>query len=382
MIRCENLVAILTISDEIIALLKDEGVNFFATYPCAKFQVLYNLVQSNFLSIGVTKEEEGVGICAGASLAGAKPAMLIQSTGLGNMINALCSLTLTYQLPLLVLASWRGVYKEKIAAQKHLGKSLPQILEAIGSEYHIIKTRQDLPKFQKAVKTTYSKNSLQVVLFSPQFWEEEPIPDFEITDSPSVGCTQEALLPPAEGLLTRNEILKTLTSYFSDKIVVSNIGFPSRELYQIKHQSTNFYMLGSLGLASSIGLGIALFSNREVVVVDGDGSLLSNLGVLASIAQTNPSNLTILAIDNSAHGSTGNQVTPTAICVDLALTAKSLGINNVTRVASKTEIVDTISDLKDGPNFVHIISRAGNAQVPTIPLTPTEIKQQFMQAIR
>jgi sulfopyruvate decarboxylase subunit beta len=370
------------ISDELIDIFKDERINFFSTYPCAKIQRLYNLVHSNFLSLGITKEEEGVGICAGASLTGAKPAMLIQSTGLGNMINALCSLTITYQLPLLVLASWRGVYKEKIAAQNHLGKSLPKILEAIGSKYHIIKTRQDLPKFQKAVKTTYTQNALQVVLISPQFWEEEPLPDVALTASPLVGCTKELSLPPAEGKLTRNEILESLTSYISNKIVVSNIGFPSRELYQVNHQSTNFYMLGSLGLASPIGLGIALFSKREVIVIDGDGSLLSNLGVLASIAQTTPSNLTILAIDNSAHGSTGNQVTPTATCVDLAQTAKSLGINNVTRGASRTEIVETLSNLGEGPNFVHIIARAGNAQVPPIPLTPIEIKQQFMQAIR
>ena len=247
----------LSISDEIIALLKDAGVNFFTTYPCAKFQVLYNLVHSNFLSIGVTKEEEGVGICAGASLTGAKPAMLIQSTGLGNMINALCSLTLTYQLPLLILASWRGVYKEKIVAQNHLGKSLPQILEAIGSEYHIIKTRNDLPKLRNAVNTTYSQNSLQVVLFSPQFWEGEPKPDADTKGSPSVGCTQKDTIPPAEGSLTRNEILETLTSHITNKVVVSNIGFPSRELYQVNHQPTNFYMLGSLGLASAIGFEIA-----------------------------------------------------------------------------------------------------------------------------
>lgn len=382
MTPCVNLVAILTISDEIIGLLKDEGVNFFATYPCAKFQVLYNLVHSNFLNIGVTKEEEGVGICAGASLTGAKPAMLIQSTGLGNMINALCSLTITYQLPLLVLASWRGVYQENIVAQNHLGKSLPRILEAIGSKYLIVKTRQDLPQFQKIVKTTYSKNSLQVVLFSPQFWEEETLPDSKSKEFPSVGCTHEFNLLPAEGKLTRYEILKTLTPYISNKVVVSNIGFPSRELYQVKHQSTNFYMLGSLGLASPIGLGIALFSQREVIVIDGDGSLLSNLGTLASIAQITPTNLTILAIDNSVHGSTGNQVTPTATCVDLALAAKSLGINNVSRVATRTEIVETISNLDEGPNFVHIITRAGNAQVPPIPLSTLEIKNQFMQALR
>ena len=141
-------------------------------------------------------------------------------------------------------------------------------------------------------------------------------------------------------------------------------------------------MLGSLGLVSSIGLGIAIFSKHEVVVIDGDGSLLANLGTLASIAQAEPPNLTILAIDNGAHGSTGNQATPTATCVDLAQVAKGLGMTNVYRAARRGELVDTLSELGEGPTFVHVIVQAGNAEVPIIPLSPIEIKQQFVQAIR
>ena len=370
------------ISKEIIAKLKAEEVNFFATYPCAKIQSLYNMTHSQFHSIGVTKEEEGVGICAGASLTGAKSAMLIQSTGLGNMINALCSLTLTYQLPLLVMASWRGIYQERIPAQIPLGQSLPKILEAINASYSIIETRADLPKFDNAIHDAYAKNSLQVVLFSPRIWTKDEV--FERKQNPfEVDGTDKQITPHhLERKLTRYEILQTLVPFLEKKIIISNIGFPSRELYHVIPQPSNFYMLGSLGLASAIGLGVSLFTKREVVVIDGDGSLLSNLGVLASVAQAAPPNLTILAIDNSAHGSTGNQVTPTAKGVDLALTAKGLGIKNVLRVSGRKELEEKTASLGTGPTFLHIIAQAGNAKVSPISLTPVEIKQTFMQELQ
>jgi sulfopyruvate decarboxylase subunit beta len=184
-----------------------------------------------------------------------------------------------------------------------------------------------------------------------------------------------------ERTLTRFDILQTIAPFLEDKLVICNIGIPSRELYQIKHQPSNFYMLGSLGLASSIGLGVSLFTKRPVVVIDGDGSLLANLGSMATIAQAAPRNLSILAIDNGAHGSTGNQLTATSACVDLSLTMRGLGINNVFRGSKREEIESILPKLGDGPNFIHIIARAGNAQVPTIPLTPNEIKRDFMREI-
>lgn len=92
-----------------------------------------------------------------------------------------------------------------------------------------------------------------------------------------------------------------------DEIVVSNIGDPSKELYKIKDRPRNFYMLGSMGLASSISLGIALSKSENVVCLDGDGALLMNLGSLATIANYNPKNLVLIVLDNGSYGTTGNQ---------------------------------------------------------------------------
>jgi sulfopyruvate decarboxylase beta subunit len=370
------------LSERIVQILKRGGVNLVVTNPCAKIQRLYNLVHETFQSIGLTKEEEGVGICAGAALSGAKPAMLIQSTGIGNMINALCSLTLTYQFPLLILASWRGVYNEKIPAQIPLGKRLPAILDTIGSQYTKISKPEHLTTLDKIVNHCYSQNSLHVVLLSPQLWLHEKTSDvIESAFSYSKPHNKEIHRSQWVRKSTRFEILESITPLFDDQIVVSNIGFPSRELYHLKHRPKNFYMLGSLGLVSSIGLGLSLFTKRDVIVIDGDGSLLSNLGTLASIAMSAPRNLTILAIDNGVHGSTGNQLTCSANVVDLGQVALSLGIENVFQTADRSELVKILSDLKPGPNFVHVLTRAGNAQVPPIPLSPIDIKREFMKAI-
>ena len=94
--------------------------------------------ESSIKIIHVTREEEGVGICAGAYLAGKKPFMCIQSSGLGNMFNALASLIITYKIPLLILASYRGYKGEKIPAQVPLGKALPNVLDSLRIPYIIM----------------------------------------------------------------------------------------------------------------------------------------------------------------------------------------------------------------------------------------------------
>ena len=372
------------IDKEIIHQLRQANANFFTTYPCAKIQRLLALVHEEFLSVTVTKEEEGVGICAGASLVGSNPAMLIQSTGLGNMINALCSLTLTYQLPLLVLASWRGVYKETIPAQIRLGKALPGILQSLDCHFHTLKTPEEVSNIGTAAKKAFKENSLQVVLLSPQLWEATPLRKFTQKVQRSVAHKRIATKIPAyeSGSLTRYKILELIAPEIRNKLVICNMGMPSRELYQICHQPSNFYMLGSLGLASSIGLGVALHTSKPVVVIDGDGSLLSNLGSLATIGSMDPTNLTIYAIDNGVHGSTGNQPTATNICVDLARTAQSQGIHNVFRCSTSDQLKSILSKLSTGPNFIHILSQPGNATVPIIPMTPPEIKNRFMKAVQ
>jgi sulfopyruvate decarboxylase beta subunit len=371
------------ISEKIIQILKDLGVSLFATLPCEKTRPLSDLISANFRHITLTREEEGVGICAGAYLAGAKPVMLVQSSGIGNMINALCSLTKVYGLPLLIFVSWRGVYKEKIPAQIPLGKRLPRVLAAMDVEYCTTENPEDINEVSKFAAKVYANSSIGAILLNPKIWGEEKAEDSTI--KPIVRTEQEYPLHKKrifKPTLTRFEILKTIASHLDGKIVVCNLGIPCKELYRVKHQKSNFYMLGSMGLASSIGLGIACFTKKDVVVIDGDGSLLMNLGTLSTIRVERPKNLTILAVDNGVHGSTGNQPTATSHGVDLELLAKGSGFDNTYKVANKDEIHSALQNLGRGPNFVHIIAKSGNAKVPNIPLTPMEIKRNVMEALK
>ena len=178
--------------------------------------------------------------------------------------------------------------------------------------------------------------------------------------------------------MARREAIEEIMKNIDDELVVCNIGFPSRELYDIKDRDENFYMIGSMGLASSIGLGLALARpDRKVVVIDGDGSLLMNMGSLVTVFAANPSNLTWIVIDNGAYGSTGNQDTYAQL-LDLADIAKSVGFKNSFNF---TEI-----DLKEMINsedasFIVYHTEAGNSSAPIIDLTPVEIKNRFMDAI-
>lgn len=371
------------ISKEIVAELEGAGVDLFATLPCEKVGTLIDKISANFRHVALASEEEGVGICAGAFLAGAKPAMLIQSSGVGRIINAICSLIKVYELPLLLLVSWRGVYKERIPAQVPLGERLPKILSALEVDYSIIENPKDIPVVHKVAAKAFKGNSAQAILLNPKTWENERVGTASSNAKVRIGRKHSCSQPrDPKRSLTRFEILRAIASYLDGKFVICNLGIPCKELYHVKHQKSNFYMLGSMGLASSIGLGIASCTEKDVVVIDGDGSLLMNLGTLSTIAVAKPRNLTILAIDNGVHGSTGNQPTATSYCADLGLIAKGAGFEKTHKAASKDEIVSTVRNLKAGPNFIHLLAKPGNMEVPNIPLTPIEIKQNFMEAIK
>jgi len=374
------------ISQSIVEILAEAGIDFFAMLPCEKVKRLYQITARRFRHVILSREEEGVGICAGAYFAGAKPAMLVQSSGIGNMMNALCSLTLTYQLPLLILVSWRGVYKEKIPAQVPLGENLPKILRAVGIKHSVIEDGRDVPRIAEAALKAYEDNEVRAVLLSPSIWEHEVPTSDNTGESRNTKAAHAQTIERSrhpEPILTRLEILKTAIPYLEGKVVVCNLGIPCKELHSVINQKSNFYMLGSMGLASSIGLGISLFTSKHVTVIEGDGSILTNLGALSTIAIAEPSNLTILAIDNGVHGSTGNQATATSHGVDLATTATGLGIRRVFKVASRVEILSVLEDcLKGGPNFVHVIAKPGNVDLPDVPLTPTHIKSNVMEALR
>jgi len=369
--------------EELITILKQSGIDFTASLPCEKIKILLELVSAEFFHLPLTREEEGVGIAAGAALAGKRPAMFIQSSGIGNMINALLSLTGFYALPLAIFVSQRGIYQEKIAAQFPMGKGLPKILKGAGIRYTLISSAEDFRVIPRKLRSVYEKNQIHAFLLSPAIWEGSSARSHAMFDQRPVVCMiPETRRDAASPDCTRYELIEVVAPYLENRVVVSNLGWPSKELYALKHQPSNFYMLGSMGMATPIGLGISLSSKKDVVVIDGDGSLLMNPGVLATAAHVSPDNLTILAIDNSSYGSTGSQETLTGSCVDLELVARGFGIGNTKRAATQEQLKSAMTEKKSGMKFIHALALPGNRDVPNIPIDHRAIRDHVMQFLK
>ena len=162
--------------------------------------------------------------------------------------------------------------------------------------------------------------------------------------------------------------------------MVCNLGVPCKELYALCDQPSNFYMLGSMGLASPIGLGISLYNKGEVVVLDGDGSLLMNPNAMCSIAQQARDNLTVVALDNGTYGSTGDQCTASQK-LDLELLARGFGIEHTTKAYTAEDVL-TALQLQIGPKLIHVVIKPGNANVPDLHCSAAEIKRRFMAHLR
>ncbi|AUB55569.1 sulfopyruvate decarboxylase subunit beta [Methanobacterium subterraneum] len=182
--------------------------------------------------------------------------------------------------------------------------------------------------------------------------------------------------------MERINALEQITKQLEDELVICNIGFPSRELYHVKDSSKHFYMMGSMGMASSIGLGLAMAQDRKVIVFDGDGSLLMNLGSLVTIYNQSPENMVLVVLDNECYGSTGNQCTYSST-TNLKKVAEGVGFKNTVFYQESSEEIDFTPVLEmEGPVFVHVKVKAGNASVPVIPMEPEEIKERFMGEVQ
>ncbi len=177
--------------------------------------------------------------------------------------------------------------------------------------------------------------------------------------------------------MKRRDAIEKIIELIDDELIVCNIGFPSRELYDISDREENFYMIGSMGLASSIGLGLALSKpKRNIVVIDGDGALLMNMGALVTINACRPRNLTWIVINNGAYGSTGNQETY-AKDLNLSQIASSVGLKSY-----KFEEIDLKKIIEDDKcNFIEFNCKPGNSTAPIIEMTPEFIKERFMRII-
>jgi sulfopyruvate decarboxylase subunit beta len=157
----------------------------------------------------------------------------------------------------------------------------------------------------------------------------------------------------------RAECIAMLYPELDDKIVVTIMGACAQELYDLGHKDNFFYLQHAMGLASSIGLGLAMHLPAErVVVLDGDGSVLMNLGTLATIARYRPRNLVHIIFDNGSLLSTGGfDSHTTSGTTDLAAIAKGAGLERVSAVDSVVDFGEAVIDAFNSDDLSVIVAK-------------------------
>ena len=183
--------------------------------------------------------------------------------------------------------------------------------------------------------------------------------------------------------MIRKEAITFLAKMIGNQPIISANGFISRDLFESYEKETNFYMIGSMGLASSIGLGIAIKNpKKRIYVFDGDGNILMNLGSLVTIGAKMPKNLVHIVFDNSSHESTGGQPT-NSFLIKIEKIAKST--NYLVYVASTTnhlkQIFQKIKSQK-GPIMIVVKIKKSKIKSTRVMIAPHKIKDRFMKSIK
>jgi phosphonopyruvate decarboxylase len=180
---------------------------------------------------------------------------------------------------------------------------------------------------------------------------------------------------------TRTSALRAVQELASkDTLLVATTGKTGRELFELEDRPNQFYMVGSMGCALPLGLGLALSSrNHKVWVLDGDGALLMRTGSMATVGYYRPSNLIHILLDNEVHDSTGGQRTVSGN-VSFGTVAKGFGYGRVFTTDDLIQFRAYLQDLTQGPTFIHLKIKKGSPHElgrPGIP--PFEVARRFQR---
>lgn len=379
---------------ELAALLERRGFDFFAGVPCSLIEDLIAAleVHPRLPYVPAPREDVAVGLAAGAWFAGRRPAVLMQNSGLGTSLNALASLALMYGLPSLLLVTWRG-HRGKDAPEHILtGEISPRLLELLRIPHRVLAADTLEADLGWAVETMDGAMQPVALLVPPGVVEigkaghgaagrTQSVPS-DVTapaDARHIG-TPPVLTPR----LSRLDAIAAARKALGREPVIHANGYMCRESFSLGDRPENFYMIGSMGLASAIGLGLSLADReRPAVVFDGDGNLLMNLGILPLAAALHPRRFVHIVFDNEVYGSTGSQRSITAE-IRLDRLAEAAGYRTVAAVTDAEEITQAVRTAldSDGPHFILAKVTAEEAPVGRIPYTPHQLRDRFRASVR
>ena len=182
--------------------------------------------------------------------------------------------------------------------------------------------------------------------------------------------------------MIRKEAIQVAARKIRNQPIVAANGYISRDLFDCCDKASNFYMIGSMGLSSSIGLGIAIKNpKKRIFVFDGDGNILMNLNSLATIGSINPKNLIHIVFDNSIHESTGGQPTHSQnIKIDfLAKAANYTSFKTTSKIGLERILKKT--EKMSGPIMILVKVKKSSYKSPRVGIETKTIKSRFMNSL-
>lgn len=369
--------------------LRGAGLGWYTGVPCSYLTPLINRAINDPRAgyLPAANEGDAVAAASGGYLGGRPGVVLMQNSGLGNAVNPLTSLAYIFRTPMLLVVTLRGdptigdepqhelmgrmtlsLLEQMEIPWRWLGDDPAELDETIGAlTGAMARTRR--PAALVARRGVFEPHPLEPTRPDPPRYE--PGPTVSLWDAARRSSRREAL----------GRILEQTADQRT--VVIASTGYTGRELYALDDRANHLYMVGSMGCASSLGLGLAnARPDRRVVVIDGDGAALMRMGAFSTIGARAGSNLIHLILDNEAHASTGGQATLSA-GVRFAAVAHACGY------ARAIEGDDLgLLDLAltgagaEGPTLAHLKINASNIASPPRPTqTPEQVKDRLMNLL-
>jgi phosphonopyruvate decarboxylase len=372
---------------ELAALLDRHSFDFYSGVPCSLVEDLIVALEGDRPSpwIPAVREDVAVGLAAGAWLGGRRPAVIMQNSGLGTSLNALASLSLMYGFPALLLVTWRGFGGRDAPEHILTGEITPSLLDLLRVPHKTLDAAHAAELLAWATREMDARKSPVALLVPPgvvaagaEHQTAAPLHLRRATPAVVPG-EREALTP----VISRAQGIAAAVKELGDEPVIHANGYICRESCAIDDRPQNFYMIGSMGMASAIGLGLALARPASACVVfDGDGNLLMSLGTLAMVGSLGPRNFVHLVFDNEVYGSTGGQRSPSRE-VRLDRLARDAGYRTATAVTTADEIALAVRAARaaEGPHFILAKVTAADTPAPRIPHSPEAIRDRFRRAV-
>ncbi len=357
--------------------LKKNKIDFFSGVPDSVLKDTKEILSKKSKSNHIIAANEGTAaaICFGYYLSTGKISCLyLQNSGLGNAINPLISIAhkKVYSIPLLMLIGWRGAPGKKDEPQ-HLvkGKITKKLLDSLDIKYCHIKSERDF-KILKKLLNFSKKNKKPVACL--------------ISKNTFYSNFKSRKILQRHGVKREDFIRNLLTHVKKNTRIISTTGYTSRELYQIRRnekfkKGKDFYMVGGMGHASSVALGVSLKKKKSnIICLDGDGALIMHLGSLANVGFYALKNFKHIVLNNYCHESVGGQDT-NAENINLKNLSKSCGYKKYFMISNLRKINSTLQKFLNstGPSFLEVKIKSGVLRNLKRPKDLFRIKNKFME---